>query len=87
MFILGVVVGGLSVMIFNDFLGWKLSIMFLVVLLVVGYVFMVGVYGFWMLLFGRMLMGFVGGFIVVCILVYVFEIVFLGVCGVLGVIF
>lgn len=83
-FALGSIVGGLSAMFLNDFLGRKLSIMFSAVPSAVGYALMAGAQHVWMLLLGRILTGFAGGLTSAAIPVYVSEISHSGVRGFLG---
>ncbi|XP_020837633.1 solute carrier family 2, facilitated glucose transporter member 6 isoform X1 [Phascolarctos cinereus] len=83
-FTLGAAAGGLSAMVLNDLLGRKLSIMFSAVPSAIGYAFMAGAQGLWMLLLGRILTGFAGGLTAACIPVYVSEISHPGVRGALG---
>nr|XP_025040788.1 solute carrier family 2, facilitated glucose transporter member 6 isoform X1 [Pelodiscus sinensis] len=83
-FTLGAAAGGLSAMFLNDRLGRKLSIMVSAVPSAVGYAFMAGAQGLWMLLLGRLLTGYAGGVTAASIPVYISEISHPGVRGTLG---
>ncbi|XP_053138486.1 solute carrier family 2, facilitated glucose transporter member 6 [Hemicordylus capensis] len=73
-FSIGVAIGGLGTMYFNDRLGRKRSIMFSALPSAIGYLLMASAQEVWMLLVGRILTGFAGGVTSASIPVYVSEI-------------
>ncbi|XP_070704397.1 solute carrier family 2, facilitated glucose transporter member 6 [Pempheris klunzingeri] len=81
---LGAAAGGLGVMLLNDLIGRKLSIMMSAVPSTIGYLLMGGAVDLWMLHLGRFLTGVAGGMTAGSIPVYISEISHKAVRGALG---
>ncbi|XP_029294441.1 LOW QUALITY PROTEIN: solute carrier family 2, facilitated glucose transporter member 6 [Cottoperca gobio] len=81
---LGAAAGGLGVMLLNDLIGRKLSIMVSAVPSTIGYMLMGGAVDLWMLLLGRFLTGVAGGMTSASIPVYISEISHKSVRGAMG---